>query len=212
MPSRRTLLATATATVAAAFGGCTVVTGSDGTHTLKPDRPALPTVDATVAASDSVEWRPDEGYVEVTALLFEHDDGSGFTLSTRCRVESHDEDRPHSRFRATHDWSRILGEITAFDSNAQRTDSNPAFTYANREQRDELEWELSIDDPEPYPRVYRFASEFDPVVVSAGDRIARTTLVAEYEKDRFFGGTCQTGTTLQLEYGEGAAEDWEPSE
>ncbi|MFP8958491.1 hypothetical protein ACLI4Y_17395 [Natrialbaceae archaeon A-CW3] len=212
MPSRRTLLATGTAMAAAALGGCTVVTGTDGTHTLTPDRPALPSVDATVAASDSVEWLPDEGYVEATAFLFEHDDGSGFTLSTRCRVETHDEDRPHSRFRTTQDWSRSLGEITAFDSNAQRTDSNPTFAFEHREQRDELEWELSIEDPEPYPRVYRFASEIDPAVVSPGDRVASATVVAAYEKNQFFGGTRRTSTTLRLDYGEGAAEDWEPSE
>lgn len=211
MPSRRTLLGAGATAAVTTLAGCGTAFGSGGTHELQPNSDIQPDEDATVAASDSADWRPEDSYVEANGLLFERDDDSGFVLVTEYRVESSD-DWPHSGFQTSHEWESIPGrtDVTKFDSNARRTDDDPLLSVDIEETADAIEWDLALVTSKTRPLTYAFASSVDEADLSPGDRVAAVPFFAEYEQDRFFGSTRGTGSRLRLNYGDGAAEDWEP--
>lgn len=210
MPSRRALLGAGTTTTVTALAGCTTVFGSDGTHEFDHDGDSLPTADTTVAASDSTDWQPEEGYIDANGLVHELDDDSGFVLVTEYRVESHGDDWLHSRFQTKHEWSLpTRTEVAEFDSNTRRTDEDPQFDLDVEERGESIEWELSLVDPKTRPLTYQFASKIEDANPQPGDRIADVRFFAEYEEDGFLGAERETGSSLRLDYGDGAAEDWE---
>lgn len=213
MPSRRELLDATTVAAVTTLAGCTSVFADDGSHAIDSAvSPIRPDVVATVVASDSTDWRPEDADIYATGLLFERDDEPGFVLVTWFRIELGD-DWTHSAFQTSHEWNwsefPIRSEVDTFDSNTRRTDDDPQFTLAVEQESTSVEWDVSNVSLGSGAREYEFASSVEDASPDLEDRVATVSFFVEFEEDRRFGSEHQSGSTLQLDYGDGAAAEWE---
>lgn len=208
MSSRRSLLTAGGGVAAMAVAGCTTLFSGGGTHTLDDDATTLPT-ETAVAASEHRELTIGPGYVNADAVLYEI--GDAFVVHVRCRVETNEDDWAHTRFRTEHDW-RGDGplDVQAYTSNAIPSDDDPLFELETAETGEWIEWDANLIGGQRRPLTYEFASRADRGGPDLGERLVDTQLEVWYDESGIFGSERGGGTTLRIEYGDGAADGWQP--